>query len=85
MKITRKPVEPAIWQHKKTKKKFRVLPWWECLEPLVDDKELGTKLTEGRKFKIGSLVQIGWMLENEHGVWLGVGPQAEKAFKEVKK
>ena len=83
---------PKTWQHKTTKKKFKVMPWWECLDPLMaDDKatpetiDVGTHLTEGRKFKIGAIVQIGWLLENGHGVWFGMGPKAAESFNEVKK
>lgn len=75
-------IEPRVWQHKETKKKFKVLPWWECLDPILDDKN-----AEGflgcRKFKIGTIVQIGWMLENEHGIWLGTNMTSSTVFKDL--
>lgn len=79
-------MNPQYWQHKKTKKKFRVMPWWECLDDqtLLSEKDLPPDMTDGRKYKIGALIQVGWLLENEHGVWLGVGPDAAKEFKVVK-
>lgn len=78
---------PRIWQNKKTKKKVRVMPWWETMKDgeieQVDD--MGRMFTEmsGRLCKWGVLVQIGYLLENEHGVWFGVGPGAEKGFKDL--
>lgn len=74
-------IEVRIWEHKETKKRVRVLPWWECLDPLADEKL--ADLCEGRMFKIGALVQIGWLLENEHGMWLGVGPKAAESFNDL--
>lgn len=77
-------IKPRLWQHKKTKKQVRALPWWECLDPTMDESLLPLPAIEAkRKWKIGSLIQIGWLLENEHGMWLGVGPKAEKAFKDL--
>lgn len=73
-----------VWQHKKTRKRFRVLPWWECLEPILTDADLPKELAD-RKVKIGSLVQIGWLLENEHGICIGTHPKAIEQFKVIKK
>ena len=86
------PGWPKIWVNKRNPtKKFRVMPWWECLDPLMSDDgvnnsiPIGVSLTKGRKVKVGIIVQVGWLLENEHGVWFGVGPKAEKEFREVPK
>lgn len=67
------------WQHKKTKKIVKVVPWFEVLK---DDTILKGKI-EKRTYKIGCLTQIGWLLENEHGIFLGVGPKASKEFKNL--
>lgn len=80
------------WRHKKNGKELRVLPWWECIEPIVSDdgikgsiqlkgEEIG--MDKDRKFKIGAIIQIGWLLENECGVWFGVGPGAQKEFEDL--
>lgn len=68
-----------FWQHKESKKKVRALPWWEILP---DDEIMNSRQVElgGPAWKFGMLVQVGWLLENEHGVWLGVGPKAIEAF-----
>lgn len=76
-------IQPRLWEHKNTKKQVRALPWWECLEPLLTEKDAPNLEEARRKFKIGSLVQIGWLIENEHGMWLGVGPKAAKVFKDL--
>lgn len=67
------------WRHKKTKREIRVLPWWEMLKSdiVLDGSE------KKRRYKIGALIQIGWLLENEHGVFFGVGPKAEKEFESL--
>ena len=76
---------PKIWQHKKTKKKVRVMPWWETVEgSAIRDKDIGVA-EPGIPWKFGMLVQVGWLLENENNVWFGVGPTAKDSFKEVKK
>ena len=77
---------PQTWKHKKTGKVVRAMPWWEMLEDdtIVSDKNLPVKDKSVVKFKIGCLTQIGWLLENEHGVWLGVGPKAAESFEVMK-
>jgi hypothetical protein len=74
---------PKWWRHKDDKRRepCRVMPWWECLDPVLDDHDVGA--IEGQKFKIGAIVQIGWLLENSNGVWFGLAPGAEQYFEEV--
>jgi len=84
-------MKPKIWEHKETKKRVRVMPWWEIPEDFLDGIGLASALQKEkekddfkeRAIKIGALVQIGWFLENEHGVWLGVGPSAKESFTEI--
>lgn len=92
-KATTKPeptVPVAFWKNRQNGAICRVVPWWEILEPiLADDKvngavDLGTHLTEGRKFKMGCLVQVGWLLETEGGVWVGVSMRGKECFDEIK-
>ena len=87
----RKPkaeIKVEIWQHKDNGKKCRAVPWWEVLEPdeVISGqmKNLGVKdKFPERKFKIGALTQVGWLLENEGGVFIGVGLKAKKHFRVV--
>lgn len=77
-------IEVFKWQHKETKQKVRVMPWYEVVdETLFNEKELPLPEFKDRKYKIGALVQIGWLLENKNGVWLGVGPKAKDSFKDL--
>lgn len=74
---------PRIWQNKINKKKFRVMPWWERAE--CDDNELDKAMTTKfkRPCKFGILMQIGYLLENEHGIWFGLNLTAKKQFKDL--
>lgn len=78
---------PRKWKHKKNGKVMRVMPWWETVKDgeIEEAGELGNLLMEvaGRPCKMGVLVQVGYLLENEHGVWIGVGPMAAKEFKDM--
>ena len=79
---------PATWKHKETGKTVRALPWWECFDELLGRQELTMPLMPDdtwpdRKYKIGALVQIGWLLENEHGCWMGFGPKAIESFEVI--
>ena len=70
---------PELWTHKKNKKEVRAMPWWEMIDSVIDEKEF--KIPEiNVPYKFGMLIQVGWLLENEHGVWLGVGPKAAEEF-----
>lgn len=78
-----------VWRHKETKKIVRSTPWWEIPEGILDDETVTAAMkAKGdpwpeRKYKIGALVQVGWLLENEHGVWWGVGPKAIDSFEDL--
>jgi hypothetical protein len=78
------------WKHKETGKIVRATPWWEIPEDFVEELGIAEAIADkkdewkDRKYKIGALVQVGWLLENEHGVWFGVGPKAKEAFDEVR-
>lgn len=78
---------PRIWQNKKSKAKVRVMPWWETIKDGKIDEadELGNMISEiaGKPCKFGVIVQIGFLLENKHGIWFGVGPKAQKEFKDL--
>lgn len=81
------PKYPRKWQHKETQKILRVMPWWEIP---YDEEIIQTELDkidpdskDDRRIKIGVLVQVGFLLENEHQVWLGVGPKAQEHFNDL--
>ena len=76
---------PRLWRHKKKGNQLKVLPWWECLNPIISDKDVvgSNFLDGGRSFKIGAIVQIGWMLENGNGVWIGTNFGVEKEFEDL--
>lgn len=76
---------PKTWEHKENKKRVRVMPWWECIDPIIDSAtdEAAKKLADGKNIRIGALVQIGWLIENENGVWFGVNMTAQEYFSEV--
>lgn len=68
----------------------RAIPWWEIPpeNEILEQDVVQVAVKKGvkddafpdRQMKVGFLVQIGWLLENEHGVWLGVGPGAQEMF-----
>lgn len=72
---------PRLWRHRTNKKKMRVMPWWEIPDPILDSETI--KAGTGVDAKIGVLVQIGYLLENEHGMWFGVGPKAADFFMDM--
>jgi hypothetical protein len=78
---------PRRWKNKESGKELRVMPWWEQVKngEAVETDELGQMLTEvaGQPCKMGVIVQVGYLLENEHGVWFGVGPSAAKSFEDL--
>ena len=80
-------VYPRKWKNKKSKKCVRVMPWWEVVKDGEIEKvdALGNLLSEqaGIACKFGVLTQIGYLIENEHGFWFGMGPKAREAFKDM--
>lgn len=78
---------PRLWKNKKSGKKVRVMPWWETVNngEIEEVDALGRLVADvaGRPCKFGILVQVGFLLENEHGIWLGLGPKASESFDDL--
>jgi len=84
------PPNPKIaswWRHKETKKEFKVVPWWMIPDPVVELSAEETKtsgLSEDKRMaQFGALVQVGWLIENEHNVFIGIGLKAEEHFEDI--
>lgn len=74
---------PQIWINKKSGELAWVMPWMEIIKGqeilavnIPDDK------TQVRSV-FGALAQVGWLVENGHGVFFGIGLQAEELFEKV--
>lgn len=78
---------PRLWRNKTSGQELRVMPWWETIQNGEIERvdEMGKLVTEvaGRPCKFGIITQIGYLLENEHGVWFGVGPKAADSFEDL--
>lgn len=80
---------PRLWRHKESKygKTVRVMPWWETVKDGEAEEvdELGHMIAEaaGRPCKFGVLVQVGFLLENEQGIWIGLGPKGHEYFEDL--
>jgi hypothetical protein len=82
-------VTVEVWMNKGNANLYLVTPRWEPLTIDYDEKlfkEIAPELMEQvgeRKLARGTLVQVGWLLENEHGVWLGVPLGTEEQFESL--
>lgn len=78
---------PRLWKNKTSGAKVRVMPWWETIKDgeVEEVDELGEMLSvvADRPCKFGTLVQIGYLIENQHGVWFGMGPNAIDSFEDL--
>lgn len=79
------------WKHKITGEVVKVAVWWEIPPPneILDSETISKAVRDkkdewkDRQFKIGALVQVGWLIQNKHGVWLGVGPKGKDVFEDL--
>lgn len=78
---------PQIWCSKINGQLLVVIPWFDMLqdETLIEGQlsVLDTRITDSRKFKIGALAQVGWLVQNEHGIYFGVNMAAMKCMEKV--
>ena len=88
--IKENPPNPKIklkWKHKKKGNIVKVVPWMEIPDPVVElkaEESIKAGLSDvERKIKFGTLIQVGWMIENANGVFIGVGLSASEEFEEV--
>ena len=64
--------------HKKTGQLLLATPWWEIPDGLDVTSVAGCS-----KAVWGALTQVGWLLQNENEVWLGVGLNAAPTFFDI--
>ena len=86
---------PRAWKNKTSGTIVKAMPWWECPEEneILDQETISRGVKFGqiendpwpeRMYKIGALIQIGWMLENaETKVWFGVSPNTKDHFEDL--
>ena len=79
---------PRLWENKINLAKFKVMPWWEAVKngEIEEVNELGemiSEVAEGRVCKFGVITQIGYLIENDHGIWFGLGLKAHEAFNDL--
>lgn len=72
---------PRKWKNKKSGQIVRVMPWLEVPEDFIRGMGLSDE-KEFTKAKIGVLVQIGYLIESAHGVWIGVESGASEHFED---
>lgn len=80
---------PRKFRNRRSGQVFKAMPWWEAVKEgeIEQVNELGLLVTEaaGRLCKFGIITQVGYLLENEHGVWFGLGANIvnEKEFEDL--
>lgn len=79
-----------LWMNKLSGQLMISATWWEMQndETIVRGNAgnifTSTEKTENaRKWKYGMLTQVGFLLQNESGVWFGVGMSAREQFEEI--
>lgn len=78
-----------VWMNKQTGKIMLAHPHWEPLhlqfdEKFYDELDIGFKEMAGdRKIAHGTLLQVGWLLQNEHEVWLGMPLSITDQFEDL--
>lgn len=53
-----------VLMQKETANLFLATPWWEIPEPIMEETIPNAKF--------GVLIQVGWLIQNMHGVYFGV-------------
>lgn len=71
---------PQVWMNKNNGLLFVVVPW---MEVFGNDMLSTMSAGPGTRCVVGVLSQVGWLIENEHGVHFGVNLRVEKAFKKL--
>lgn len=77
---------PQVWMSVTNEQVFVVVPWWEIMDGdtlLSGNMEMLEGEPTDRRFKIGALAQVGWLIENRNGVFFGVGPSALEFMEKV--
>lgn len=71
-------MKPHVWMNKRNGDFALVVPWYM-------PQDMGSDIANGvmQDLKIGAIVQVGWMLQNGHDVYFGVGPKAANEFEDL--
>lgn len=61
------------WMNNNTGQLFVACPWWETVEPEDKNYDISVSSELGLNcIKFGTFYQVGWLVQNEHGIWIGV-------------
>lgn len=78
---------PQVWMNRRTGQILNVVPWWDMLaeDTWIEGRTsmLGPEGNSEQRFKIGTLAQVGWLVQNESGMWFGVGLNLVSEFEKV--
>jgi hypothetical protein len=78
-----------VWLNKQSGQIVLATEQWEPLQVEHDEKFYEEILpefrqfTKGRRVVKGRLIQVGWLIQNQHDVWFGVGMSAKNQFEEL--
>lgn len=78
-----------VWMNKRTAGLVLATEQWKPLQIEVDEKFYEEILpefkqfTQGRKIAKGHILQVGWLIQNRHGVWFGMCMSAQNEFEEL--
>lgn len=82
-------IGPKLYMNKSSGALALLTEWWEPLTIDYDEKlfaEIAPELKsvfDHIKIAKGTLTQVGWLLENGHGVWIGINNDAIQDFEYI--
>lgn len=78
-----------VWMNKMNAQLVLATEQWEPIQVEHDEKFYEELLpdfkqfTLGRKLAKGLMVQVGWLVQNNHGIWFGLNMSAAKQFEDL--
>lgn len=79
-----------VWMHRETGGIVLATEQWEPIHIKYDESLYNEiwppdmlEYMKGKKMCHGTMLQVGWLIQNAHDVWLGVGLKAQEAFEDL--
>lgn len=74
------------WRHKEKGNLVRATPWWGPVGEAIlnqDDLPPDTDDPYPRRIHFGAIAQVGWLIETENNIWLGLNLTSQDAFENL--
>ena len=74
-------LKPQVWMNKTNGMIFLATPWFSTGDE--ETAQYTLTVTDPLDIYFGTFYRVGWLIQNQHGVWFGVNLDAKDSFEVI--